>query len=292
MSAKTSKFDELFTETLTLLSKKNYASAESKLAELSKSISDKKNEIAAAYQPPANISSSNTPPSSGSSTQQVNSDVGTFTVSIISADLNSTKVIVDTASGSDCGNDCPVMSLGEYAQRNGAFAAVNGPYFCPAAYPSCAGKTNTFDTLLMNKDKTYFNSGNNVYSTVPAVIFSGNFARFVGQSLEWGRDTGVDAVIANQPLLLLNGEVVYGNDGEAKRLGKGTRAFIGASGNTVYIGVVHNVTTSEMAHVLKSLGIQNALNLDSGGSIALWNNGRYLAGPGRNTPFGILLVRK
>jgi len=29
--------------------------------------------------------------------------------------------------------------------------------FCPSTYPQCAGKTNSFDTLLMNKNKVYFN---------------------------------------------------------------------------------------------------------------------------------------
>jgi exopolysaccharide biosynthesis protein len=127
---------------------------------------------------------------------------------------------------------------------------------------------------------------------VPAVIFSGSSARFVGQSSQWGRDTGVDSVIANQPLLVSNGNVVFGGDDEAKRAGQGTQAFIGATGNTAYIGVVYNANVAQVARVLKAMGIQNALNLDSGGSIALWSNGRYLAGPGRNTPFGILFVRK
>jgi hypothetical protein len=51
------------------------------------------------------------------------------------------------------------------------YAGINGVFFCPSTYPSCAGKTNSFDTLLMNKNKTYFNGTNNIYSTVPAVLF-------------------------------------------------------------------------------------------------------------------------
>ena len=176
--------------------------------------------------------------------------------------------------------------------RSGGFAGINGPYFCPAEYPSCVGKTNSFDTLLMNKKKTYFNSDNNVYSTVPAVIFSGNSARFVGQSLEWGRDTGVDSVIAAQPLLLSNGDIRFGGDGDPKKGGRGARSFIGSKDNTVYIGVVRGATVAEVAYVLKAMGLKQALNLDSGGSTALYSNGKYLAGPGRNTPFGIVLVRK
>ena len=60
----------------------------------------------------------------------------------------------------------------------------------------------------------------------------------------------------------------------------------------MYIGVVHNATVAEVAHVLKTLGLDGALNLDSGGSTALWYNGRYIDGPGRNIPDAILFLRK
>jgi exopolysaccharide biosynthesis protein len=93
-------------------------------------------------------------------------------------------------------------------------------------------------------------------------------------------------------MLLSGGNVTFGGDGEIKRGGKGSRSFIGAKGSAAYIGVVYNANVAEVAQVLKVLGLENALNLDSGGSTALWSNGRYLAGPGRNLPFGILFVRK
>ncbi len=288
---KTSEYDELFAESLSLLSKRNYSSASSTLA----SINTRLNQ-AVVKNPVANVATStkinapinNTPPGSGYSRQNVKTDFGIFLVDIVTADLNSTKVIVDTASESDCANDCPVLSLGDYVARNGAFAAVNGSYFCPSDYPSCTGKTNSFDTLLMNKSKKYFNSDNNVYSTVPAVIFSGNSARFVSQSLQWGRDTGVDSVLANQPLLVSGGNVVFGGDDDVKRLGAGSRSFVGSTGSTAYIGVVHGVNAAQMARVLNAIGIQNALNLDSGGSTALWSGG-YKVGPGRNIPNALYL---
>jgi hypothetical protein len=130
-----------------------------------------------------------------------------------------------------------------------------------------------------------------VYSTVPAVIFSGNSARFVGASQEWGRDTGVDAVIANYPLLLVGNNLVSGGSADPKLGSRGNRSFVGTSGSTAYIGVVHNVTVGEMARVLQKMGIQNALNLDSGGSTALWSGG-YKVGPGRSLPNAVLFVRK
>lgn len=143
----------------------------------------------------------------------------------------------------------------------------------------------------MNKNKKYLNSDNNVYSTVPAVIFLGGGVRFVGKSLEWGRDTGVDGVLANYPLLVSDNSIVTSDSGDPKLTSRGSRSFVGASGNIVYIGVVHNVTIGESAKVLKALGLQHALNLDSGGSTALWSGG-YKVGPGRNIPNAILFVRK
>jgi exopolysaccharide biosynthesis protein len=94
-----------------------------------------------------------------------------------------------------------------------------------------------------------------------------------------------------QPLLVSGGNVVFNGDGEPKRGSKGSRSFVGASGSTAYIGVVFNATVAEGAHVIQTLGIQNALNLDNGGSTALWSGG-YKAGPGRNLPNALLFVGK
>jgi exopolysaccharide biosynthesis protein len=289
--AKTPSLKENFAQVLRYLSERNFSSGSALLATLTSDI--KRLEQATIPQPtiPASVPVVNTPPSSGYQRSQVQTSIGNYLVSIVSADMNSTRVIVDTASDSSCVNDCPVISLGDYVSRNGGFAGINGSYFCPATYPSCAGKTNSFDTLLMNKNKVYFNSDNNVYSSVPAVIFSGNSARFVGRSSEWGRDTGIDSMIANQPLLVSGGSVVFGGDGDPKKGSRGNRSFVGSTNSMVYIGVVHSATVAETAIVLKDMGVQNALNLDSGGSTALWSGG-YKVGPGRNIPNAIILVRK
>lgn len=291
--SKMQAFESSYSAILTALSKRDYQLATGALTALKKAIDQRVAELAAAGSSPGVTAPvNNAPPGSGYRRQTVETDVGSFVVDIIAADLNSTRVVVETASSGDCANDCSVDSLASFVDKAGGYAGINGPYFCPAEYPSCAGKTNSFDTLLMNRHKTYFNSANNVYSSVPAIIFSGGTARVVGASQEWGRDTGVDAVIAAQPLLLMNGEIRFGGDGDPKKGSRGSRSFIGAQGGTVYIGVVRTATVAEVAWVLKKLGLQHALNLDSGGSTALYNAGRYVAGPGRNTPFGIVLVRK
>ncbi len=290
VTKETKTHDERFVDTLIMLSNRNYASAAASLAALQQAIDQTQVKLvrtAQTVQAPA----SNTAPTSGFSRQTVKTEVGDFVVDIVSADLSSTRVIVDTAADSDCSRDCPVLPLADYVSRNGAYAGVNGSYFCPAEYPSCAEKKNSFDTLLMNKNKVYFNSDNNVYSTVPAVIFLGGSVRFVGRSLEWGRDTSPDGVIANRPLLVLGSTVTFSGEGEQKEGNKGNRSFVAHKGPIVSIGVVHSASVAESAKTLASLGMENAINLDDGGSTALWFNG-YKVGPGRNIPNAILFIRK
>lgn len=292
LSKEASVFDASISGVLTFLSKRQYATASSYLDLMARDTKVLRGKLATITQSvPANVPVDNSLPGNGYRRQSVKTEIGTYLVDLIASDLSSTKVIVDTASEKDCMNDCKTLPLAEYVSRNGAFAGINGSYFCPAEYPSCADKKNSFDTLLMNKNKVYFNSANNVYSVVPAVIFMGSSVRFVGKSLEWGRDTSPDGVIANQPLLLMGGNVQFGGDGDPKKGSRGSRSFVGNKGNMVYIGVVHGVTVAESALVLKALGVENAINLDSGGSTALWSGG-YRAGPGRNIPNAILFVRR
>ncbi len=289
----TAKIQTTWAQVLAYLADHNYASAEAQLQTLKTDITSAEQTLVqqAALPTPATSVTSNDAPGSGYQRQQVQTEIGNYVVSLVAGDLASTRVVVDTASTSDCGNDCPVLSLSEYVSRNGAYAGINGTYFCPASYPSCAGKTNTYDLLVMNKDKTYFNSDNNVYSTNPAVIFSNNSIRFVSAASQWGRDTSVDGVLSNFPLLLSGGEIRFAGDGDPKKGSKGNRSFVANKGNTVYIGVVHSATVAEAAWALKGLGMDNALNLDSGGSTALWSNG-YRVGPGRNIPNAILFLRE
>ena len=229
------------------------------------------------------------PPAAGSySRQSVSTSRGTFTVSLIAEEAGSVRMITDAASDNTCSNDCPVLPLATYVARNGGFAGINGSYFCPPDYPNCAGRVNSFDTLFFNaRTKNYLNSDNNVYSTVPMVVQNGDRSmRFMGQSLEWGRDTGINGGIANHPMLVSGGNATV-----TETAGKGPRGFIGVKGGTLYIGVVHGADLGDAAAVLDTLGLDTAMNLDGGGSSALYYNGSYKIGPGRNLPNAVILAR-
>jgi exopolysaccharide biosynthesis protein len=292
LTNQTAKYDAQYAKILKQFTDQNLSSISAQLKTLNDDINTQKTKLAAAVNIPANVPSNNSSPDSGYRRQKVSLNGKDYLVDIVAGNLGSTKVIVDTASESTCTNNCPVLPLSDYVARNAAYAGVNGGYFCPDTYPSCAGKTNSFDTLLMNKNKTYFNSDNNVYSVVPAVVFGGSWVRFVEKSLEWGRDTGIDSLIANPPLLVSGGQIKFSGDGDPKKENLSNRGFVSNKGNTVYIGVVHTVTAAQSAQVLQFLGMENALNLDSGGSTAFWVNGGYKVGPGRNLPNVILFLRK
>lgn len=240
---------------------------------------------------PAPIVTSNNLPIAGYSSFYVKSDTGTFKISVGVADIASTKVVVDTASDSDCSGNCPAYPLDFYIKRRNAFAGINGTYFCPIDYSSCAGQTNSFDFLVMNINKYYFNSAQNVYSTNPVAIFASSYVTFLGQAEQWGRDTGPDGVISNYPMLVQGGNIAYAGSSDPKITVKTTRSFVANKGHLVYIGDIFNASAEDSAHVLHTLGVDNALNLDDAGSAAFWYGG-YKVGPGRNIPNAILFIQR
>lgn len=228
----------------------------------------------------------------GFSTGRVKTQTGEFPISCYGSAQGATKVITDSASESDCKTDCPVLPLHEYATRNGGVAAINGMYFCPADYPSCSDKKNSFDTLFFNsRVKRYLNSDNNIYSNIPfLVINSDGSPRFISRSLEWGRDTGIQAGTAGNPILVQGGNIsaVEGNLDEKQRTVKSNRGAFVQKAPNIYLCVVGSATVMDSAYVYKALGVDNAINIDGGGSSALWVQGSYKYGPGRNIPTAII----
>jgi exopolysaccharide biosynthesis protein len=43
---------------------------------------------------------------------------------------------------------------------------------------------------------------------------------------------------------------------------------------------------------MEALGSTNALNIDAGGSSALWYNGSYKRGPGRGVPNALIFIEQ
>lgn len=208
---------------------------------------------------------------------------GTFTTDILRIDMSRAWVRTFVAADGDCSRDCAVKPLASYVAENGGVAGINGSYFCPPDYAHCSEKKNSFDLLVFDyRTKRYANSGNNQYSTNPLVNFYSGRANFYSQALGFGRDGGASGVISNFPTLVNNGSLV-GSDS-----GKGTRGGIGFNGSIVWAIVVRNASFADIGSVFISLGANNAMNLDGGGSSAMFFNGGYRVGPGRLLPNAVV----
>lgn len=230
------------------------------------------------------------------SQQTINTDRGAFTVRLLTIDLNQYRMVVDTAADGDCENDCPVLSLEEYVARNAGVAGIHGTYFCPTAYSTCAGKTNSFYFKIHNgRIDQHINWSNGLGNYLPFLRISS------GGTLSW-HDTwesasGVDMStgISCRPHLVENGSIVLTAndlDSDKEAVSKLSRGFIGHIGQTIYAGVILSGNLYDSAAVSEALGLEDSFNLDGGGTTALFHNGAYKAGPGRAMPNAIIFKKK
>ena len=222
---------------------------------------------------------------------------GNFSVDMITLDLSnpSLRFITDVAESGDCKNNCATKPLMNYVTENGAFAGINGTYFCPPEYASCAGSTGSFNTLVLDSPtKRFFNQAENVYSVNPLVVFdNGHRPHFYQHTYEYGTDTNIQAAMANHPLLIFGGQWVLNEDSldSKSRTVKTNRGGIGVKGNSFYMIVAHGATVGDLAAIFQALGVEHAMNLDGGGSSALVYYGSYKTGPGRTIPNAFLVAQ-
>jgi exopolysaccharide biosynthesis protein len=102
----------------------------------------------------------------------------------------------------------------------------------------------------------------------------------------------VTAGISNFPLLLQNGALVdISGDIDANQRLRGARGSIAVDATFIYLAIVYGASVPETALVLQALGARDAMNLDGGGSIAMWIGGNYVVSPGRQLPNAILLMK-
>lgn len=228
----------------------------------------------------------------GYSFQTVTNSRGTFGVYFIKMSLNEVTVKTVSANENDCLNNCPVKPLAQYISDLGGYAGINGTYFCPPDYSSCAGKTNSYDFPVYNSDLSrWLNQGALSWTSIGLATFSGKTPRFYRYNNLYDKSS-VTASISNFPLLLQNGAVI---DSESEQTSnqkiKGTRGSIGSDGVYIYLALVVSSSVTDSAYVLQQLGVKDALNLDGGGSSALYVSGSYKVGPGRQLPNAVVLIK-
>ena len=235
-----------------------------------------------------------TPAAPGYSFQTVATARGNFSVYLIKMTLAEVTVKTLSSNSENCTNDCPAKPLNEYVGEVGGYAGINGSYFCPPDYASCSGKINSFDFPVYNSNLgKWLNSAALGWNSVGLMTFNGSSASAYYQAFEYGQ-TAVTAGIGNFPPLLVTGGQTTIEDKNLtsyQKDVKGPRGMLGIDGSNVYLAIVSNANLYDAAETMKVLGATNVLNLDGGGSSALYVNGQYKVGPGRRLPNAVVLVK-
>ncbi len=225
----------------------------------------------------------------GYSRTTINTKNGNFTISLIKVNLAGRQVIMDSANDHDCADACPTKSLADYVSAHGATYGINGTYFCPPDYSSCAGKVSSFDFPIFNtRLGKWINQGNLYWNNRAMMTFPSGGASFYPNASS-APTGGFGAAIVSSPGLLQNGQDIVGQYSlTSAQTTKGTRGGLGINGSTLYMVVASGANMSDLAAIFLSLGATNALNIDGGGSSALWAGG-YRVGPGRSLPNALVI---
>lgn len=237
------------------------------------------------------------PPKNGYSHITIKTDRGNFVIDVASILMTSgsrrVSMIVDSANDTDCINNCPTKPLGDYVKAYGGFAGINGTYFCPSDYAECAGKTNSYDFPIYNTRIDDWINPQNIAWNDRALLYKNydglHFYRRAKDAWKLvSTNVDVEAALVSAPGLLDNGSVIVDNYPLSdKQKAKGTKSGIGFVGNITYLVVAQNADMSDLAYIFKAIGAGYAMNLDAGGSTALWFGG-YIVGPGRSLPNAII----
>jgi hypothetical protein len=100
------------------------------------------------------------------------------------------------------------------------------------------------------------------------------------------------AAIANRPSLVeKNIIVVDSEDKYSSYNNKSVRGGIGYNDKNIFLVIARGADVYDLAEIFKTLGASEAMNLDGGGSAALYYNGNYVVGPGRSLPNAIVFKK-
>ena len=225
--------------------------------------------------------------------QSVSTLRGTFNVHLIKERLSAVTVKTLTANATDCSNNCPAKPLDQYASENGAYAGMNGTYLCPPDYAQCAGKVNSYDYAVYNSNLRRWINYSALNAQNGGLFFDGAGTSVYRRTyVYYQNQTPITAAITNFPLLVQNGSVIDStSEQNGSQLLKGTKGAIGVDGTYIYLAIVTNATVTDSAYVMQALGARDALNLDGGGTAAMWIGGSYKVGPGRLLPNAIVLTK-
>jgi hypothetical protein len=227
-------------------------------------------------------------------TRTIVTSEGSFVIRLAVLPRSDFEMITDTAVSSDCEDDCATKSLKDYVIENNAFAGIHGSYFCPPDYADCAQKTGSFDSPVYNSELGKIINGDEIawYDKPMLAELSNGSLKYFHDGSSY-RGEALSAAIGNWPSLVENGKSVIANEPtESSFATKGTRGGIGYDEENFYLVIASSASVPNLASIFMSLGADYAMNLDGGGSAALYYDGAYKFGPGRLLPNAIVFKRK
>lgn len=211
--------------------------------------------------------------------------------SVLTYDLASITVVTDSANDDDCSNSCSTKSLAQYVSDNGGQAGINGTYFCPPDYSWCSSKVNSYDfPIWNNRKKKWMRADTLFWGGRGMMVFRPGSAQFYSNASGSGAPSDITGGIVNYPSLISGGNIVLDEERLSDNLKttKGTRSGVGIGNGKLFLVVARAANMRDLANIFLSLGAKDALNLDGGGSSALYSGG-YKAGPGRSLPNALIV---
>ncbi len=220
---------------------------------------------------------------------------GSFDVDIVTGDLSrGVDVVTDSAVSKNCDRDCAALPLAEYVRRNNAVAGIHGSYFCPPDYAQCVDAVNSYIYFVYaSSSRTFINADKRGYDNAGGLlVFREGSAEFHLDPTDFKLDTDITGAIAMWPALVSDGQALPDHPmmDEKQRTGRGAKGGMGVKGSTVYLLLARNATVPDLRDIMVALGLDHGINLDGGGSSAIYADGAYKVGPGRELPNAVLLV--
>lgn len=218
---------------------------------------------------------------------------GTFPTHVIKERLSDVSLRTVTANTTDCVNNCPAQPLESYVTQYGAYAGMNGTYICPPDYAECAGKVNSYDYGVYNSYLGKWLNESHLIGQNSLMTYANRKLTFIRRSYVFAyAKTPVSAGVSMYPLLLVGGAIVdFSAELTDHQKILGTKGSLGTDGTYIYLVLVTNATVTDSAYLLQALGVTDALNLDGGGTAAMYIGGAYKVGPGRQLPNAVLLTK-
>lgn len=186
-------------------------------------------------------------------------------------------------------------------------AGINGAYFSPRDYTWLPDSTSTVRIMWgdgFTYSRYYPDTGVNgifwfLRDGSPILVQNNIYwERSLRDNYNSGMILELESGIANFPILLASGMNIVPRYDVAwliteKMKVKSTKSFIcRTKENDVKMGTIEKISMLDVPDFIRKFGCIDAINLDNGGSLAMYDKNKYVVWPGRNIMDGFVIIKK